>query len=128
MDKEKTDLQMIDYGKAAVEHALTALTREDEQKVEEILRDGYTAFYRLSKVLDSKARWYARRFQEVKREELAAIVLCAAATLYEWDKAFASSDDDAKRAFFKFSEEVACFEGRDGDRSKPRVHDPDQRT
>jgi hypothetical protein len=84
---------MTDYSKAAVEHALTVLSVETEQEVEMALQDGYAAFYQLNHALYKKA--IGLRYKPIyqgTREDLAAVVLYAAAMLYEWDKSRPTSD------------------------------------
>jgi hypothetical protein len=79
---------MKDYAKTAVEHALAALTAETEDKVKKIVEDKCVAFYLLSKCLDEDTRCfrYGHGYPASMKEDLAAIVLYAAAMLYEWDK------------------------------------------
>jgi hypothetical protein len=78
---------MTEYSKKALEHALTSVTVETEQKIAEILQDSYTAPIRLVKFLH-KTSWYiqANPAHPDARDSLAAAVLCAATMLYEWDK------------------------------------------
>jgi hypothetical protein len=83
---------MTDYSRLAVEHALTTLTAEMEQEVDEALHNDFTAFCNLSGNLIFKSRVFRMGIEHTQtnnpemRESLAAIVLSAAAILYEWDK------------------------------------------
>jgi hypothetical protein len=78
---------MTNYSKEAVEYALKVISEETEEKAEEILRDSYTAFSRIDGILRDKI-FNLRKIAgcPAMRAELAAIVLYAAAALYEWDK------------------------------------------
>jgi hypothetical protein len=78
---------ITDYSKMAVEHALMAVSVETEQKISEILQDGYIAFIRLISLL-CKTSLYIKDnpANPDTKDGLAAIVLSAAAMLYEWDK------------------------------------------
>jgi AMMECR1 domain-containing protein len=78
---------LTDYSKAAIDHALTALSVETEQEVEEILQDSYTAFFKLNDILHKMTfRLRDTAGLPEMREKLAAVVLYAATMLYEWDK------------------------------------------
>jgi hypothetical protein len=80
-------MNMTDYGKVAVEYALRALTDETEHEVLGILQDGYTSFHQLLGRLNATA--FSIRNGNgfpAMREDLAAVVLYAAAIIYEWEK------------------------------------------
>jgi hypothetical protein len=84
---------MKNYAKEAVEHALAALTPETENDVEEIVQDGYTAFFRLISDLAHRERYSRIGFENYQahgyptmREDMTAIMLYATAIVYEWDK------------------------------------------
>jgi hypothetical protein len=79
---------MTDYSKTVIEHSLTALTEKSKKEVQERLQDSYTAFFRLKKILerDMNSLYHGYGHPEGMREDMAAIVFCAAAMLYEWDK------------------------------------------
>jgi hypothetical protein len=82
---------MTNYNKTAVEHALEVLAPEVGKEVEQIVEDKYSALalYDSIQDLDRQINMFLHRDGKGysgKRENLAAIVLCAAVALYEWDK------------------------------------------
>jgi hypothetical protein len=89
---------MNDYSKKAAEHALTAVTVEAEREVEKIVQNDFTAYYELAADLSFRSRNFRMGIDKNMtpanpwiRENLAAIVLTAAAMIYEYDKRLSGS-------------------------------------